>query len=185
MRFTNNRFDALANRLARLKGVYEKLQTDLLVQVNDIAATFFEVFEEATSLVTEIDVLCSFALASVQAPIPYKRPTVHSTDLGKLYVSGGRHPLVEAQGECKFAKNDCDMILGRSWFQFITGPTMGGKSTSIKQVKRRLVKVQRLDSWCLGGEYCFYGSNWMLCSLRFCRDCCQRCNFCKGRCRGC
>ena len=44
-----------------------------------------------------------------------------------------RHPCVEAQEGVEFIKNNCRLVRGDSWFQIITGPNMGGKSTYIRQ----------------------------------------------------
>lgn len=134
-KFTNRELNRAAEELQGLKSQYEELQKDLMKQVHEISATFHTVFEDAAALVAELDVLCSFALATVTAPIPYSRPAVCASDCGTLSIKGGRHPLVEDQGGVQFVKNDCCMTLGESWFQFITGPNMGGKSTFIRQVQ--------------------------------------------------
>jgi len=134
VKFTNNNLKKLSENLTELKWGYEEVEKELMTDINDIAASFLEVFEDAVALVTEMDILSSFAQCSVSAPIPYTRPKMTDPDFGKLKIVGGRHPIVEPQSDIRFVANDCEMIRGQSWFQFITGPNMGGKSTYIRQV---------------------------------------------------
>lgn len=59
-------------------------------------------------------------------------------------AQGCRHPCVEVQEGVSFVANDCEMVRGSSWFNIITGPNMGGKSTYIRQVSTNLV-VDSID----------------------------------------
>lgn len=105
-----------------------------VLKVIEVATTFVEVFGEAGEAIAELDVLAGLADAARNAPVPYVRPTVIGGESDKICLKGSRHPLVEAQDGMNFIKNDCEMIRGESWFQLITGPNMGGKSTFIRQV---------------------------------------------------
>lgn len=134
VKFTDRNLNQAAEELQALRSTYEDLQNDLMKQVLDISGSFLEVFEDSAALITELDILCSFSLTSVSARIQYNRPIIRGSDCSELFIKGGRHPLVEAQADVHFVKNDCCMIQGKSWFQFITGPNMGGKSTFIRQV---------------------------------------------------
>ena len=134
VKFTNRRMKAVAERLQRLSGDYEKRQATLVQQVVAVAATFSEVWEQVSQLLAQLDVLSSFAEAAAMAPRPYVRPSMLPPSEGRLVLKACRHPCVEAQDGVEFIPNDVEMIRGDSWFQLITGPNMGGKSTFIRQI---------------------------------------------------
>ena len=72
----------------------------------------------------------------------------HACTKGLLHcvLVSGRHPCVEDQEGVDFIKNDCSLVRGESWFQLITGPNMGGKSTYIRQVDDALSHKTCRDS---------------------------------------
>ncbi|GAX83908.1 hypothetical protein CEUSTIGMA_g11332.t1 [Chlamydomonas eustigma] len=133
-KFTNRSLEKTAERLSAVLNQYEDLQRELVDQVVSVAQTFVEVWDGISSLIAELDVLVGFADLTVTAPCPYVRPTLLPAESGEITLVGSRHPCVEAQDGIEFIKNDCSLVRGDSWFQVITGPNMGGKSTFIRQV---------------------------------------------------
>ncbi|GLI63268.1 hypothetical protein VaNZ11_006172 [Volvox africanus] len=133
-KFTSRALKNAAERLNAISGEYLALQAELVEQVVVIAHTFVEVWEAVSALLSELDVLLSFAEAAVVAPVPYVRPEMLGPDEGIIELRECRHPNVEVQDGVSFIPNDCIMQRGESWFNIITGPNMGGKSTYIRQV---------------------------------------------------
>nr|XP_029119194.1 DNA mismatch repair protein MSH2 isoform X3 [Elaeis guineensis] len=102
----------------------------------------YQVFETLSVILSELDVLLSFADLATSCPIPYVRPDITPSDKGDIILEGSRHPCVEAQDGVNFIPNDCTLVRGKSWFQIITGPNMGGKSTFIRQVGVNVLMAQ-------------------------------------------
>jgi len=142
MKFTNKPLKAAADELQRLSGQYDSRQADLVAQVVNVASTFSEIWETVSALLAELDILVGFADLAACAPKPYCRPLMLPPDDGQLVLKGCRHPCVEAQDSVDFIPNDCVMEKGKSWFQIITGPNMGGKSTYIRQVGMAVLMAQ-------------------------------------------
>lgn len=142
IKFTNAKLRRLSEQYTKLTDEYSSTQRELVAKVVDVAATFVEVFSGVAVLLAEMDVLLSFADLSCSCPTPYVRPSITSADEGDIILEGSRHPCVEAQDDVNFISNDCRLVRGKSWFQIITGPNMGGKSTFIRQVGVNVLMAQ-------------------------------------------
>ncbi|XP_019439430.1 PREDICTED: DNA mismatch repair protein MSH2 [Lupinus angustifolius] len=142
VKFTNTKLKKLGDQYQRIVEEYKSCQKELVNKVVQTAATFSEVFDSLAELIAELDVLLSFANLASSCPTPYTRPYITSSNEGDIILEGSRHPCVEAQGLVDFMPNDCKLIRGKSWFQIITGPNMGGKSTFIRQVGVNILMAQ-------------------------------------------
>ncbi|MCO5591782.1 hypothetical protein L7F22_045774 [Adiantum nelumboides] len=142
IKFTNAKLKRLSEQFIKLTDEYAATQWGLVGKVVEVTATFIEVFEGAASLIAELDVLLSFADLSASSPTPYVRPFITPSDEGDIILKESRHPCVEAQDGVSFIPNDCCLLRGKSWFQIITGPNMGGKSTFIRQVGVNVLMAQ-------------------------------------------
>eukprot|EP00899_Mesostigma_viride_P023511 jgi/Mesvir1/4344/Mv02429-RA.1 len=140
--FSTRELQRASEEHARLTDAYASTQRELVAKVVEVAATFAEVFYSVASIVAELDVLLAFADLSVSAPTPYVRPVLTPKGEGDIVLVGSRHPCVEVQDDVTFIANDCRMVRGESWFQIITGPNMGGKSTFIRQVGMAILMAQ-------------------------------------------
>lgn len=142
IKFTNAKLRRLSEQYVKLTEEYAAAQRELVGKVVEVAATFVEVFEGVAALLAELDLLLSFADVATSAPVPYVRPTITSWDEGDILLEGSRHPCVEMQEGVSFIPNSCRLERGKSWFQIITGPNMGGKSTFIRQVGMNVLMAQ-------------------------------------------
>lgn len=82
---------------------------------------------EAVSLLDAIT-----SLADLADENGYVRPKINTE--GKLKITGGRHPVIEAmQKDIQFVPNDTFLDGNDNRFMVITGPNMAGKSTYMRQ----------------------------------------------------
>lgn len=142
VKFTNSKLKKLGDQYQRILEEYKSCQKEIVQRVVQTAATFSEVFESLAALLSELDVLLGFADLATSCPTPYTRPDITPSDVGDIILEGSRHPCVEAQDWVNFIPNDCKLVRGKSWFQIITGPNMGGKSTFIRQVGVNILMAQ-------------------------------------------
>lgn len=106
------------------------LEYNLFIEIRDKCKEYIHELQSISKVISEIDVLQSYALVSEK--YNYIRPNITSTS--EINIVSSRHPVVEKvlKGE-EYVPNDIvmdkdtDIIL-------ITGPNMAGKSTYMRQL---------------------------------------------------
>ncbi|KAL6236864.1 hypothetical protein BDW75DRAFT_98046 [Aspergillus navahoensis] len=132
--FTTSTMQSLRREHDQLSSNYNRTQTGLVSEVVNVAASYCPVLEQLAGVLAHLDVIVSFAHASVHAPTAYTRPKIHPRGAGNTVLKEARHPCMEMQDDISFITNDVSLIRDESSFLIITGPNMGGKSTYIRMI---------------------------------------------------
>lgn len=130
MSFTVSELKDLVREYNELEENYRDLQNELVLKVLEIASTYYPLLETVSALISQLDVLCSFAMVSSMHQ--YSRPLICPEDKEQIYMIESKHPLIHIQDPASCITNDCRMTRDKSNLQIITGPNMGGKSTYIR-----------------------------------------------------
>ena len=117
--FEDKALSAQDRALAREKLLYDQLLVKLAPQVPAL--------QSIAAALAELDMLATFAERATA--LNWSAPEF--TDEAVIDISGGRHPVVEAQTS-PFIANDARLSAVRRML-LITGPNMGGKSTYMRQ----------------------------------------------------
>ena len=106
------------------------LEYDLFCSIRDKCKEYISALQKIAKVISEVDVLESFALVSEK--YNYVRPTITSTN--EINILESRHPVVEKvlKGE-EYVPNDIIMNKDTD-ILLITGPNMAGKSTYMRQL---------------------------------------------------
>ena len=105
------------------------LEYDLFIDIRNTCSKYVHTLQTIAKIISEIDVLLSFALISEK--YNYVRPTL--TEDHNLEIIEGRHPVVEKVIKESYIPNDIVMDNNTSII-LITGPNMAGKSTYMRQL---------------------------------------------------
>ena len=105
------------------------MEYDLFIDIRNTCSKYVHTLQTIAKIISEIDVLLSFALISEK--YNYVRPTL--TEDHNLEIIEGRHPVVEKVIKDSYIPNDIVMDNNTSII-LITGPNMAGKSTYMRQL---------------------------------------------------
>lgn len=113
------------------------LEYELFTGIREQIKEYIPRLQEVAKVISEIDVLQSFA--TVTEENNYVRPTI--TEERTLKIIEDRHPVVEKVIQGEFVSNDIKMDAGTD-ILLITGPNMAGKSTYMRQVAITVIMAQ-------------------------------------------
>jgi len=114
------------------------LEYQLFCEIRDKVKTYIPVLQTISKVISEIDVLQSFA--TVSSNNNYVRPIL--SEKANLRIIEGRHPVVEEVLEgTEYVPNDIIMDENTN-ILLITGPNMAGKSTYMRQLAITVIMAQ-------------------------------------------
>ena len=113
------------------------LEYELFLAIRDKVKEYIPKLQEISSVISEIDVLQSFA--TVTEENNYIRPTL--TEERNISIIDNRHPVVEKVMNSEYVANDIIMDKDTN-ILLITGPNMAGKSTYMRQLAITVIMAQ-------------------------------------------
>lgn len=137
-RFITEEIKSYEDKIINSKSKIEILEYNLLKELSGYIKEFKSLFINLSSVIANIDILCSFASIAVENG--YVRPTFNNDDI--FEIKEARHPIVEKLiKENTFVKNNIFFDKNER-FLILTGPNMSGKSTYMKQIALICIMAQ-------------------------------------------
>eukprot|EP01080_Neovahlkampfia_damariscottae_P006482 gene6482-10487_t len=134
LKFVNDKFLTFSQKYDECYKVYQKKQKEIESKLTDCISTYVPLIEESSELISELDILSTFAIVGLNSSIPYVRPTMQNKEEMDIILKKSRHPCLEAIDSLEVISNDIELKKDDKSFIILTGCNMGGKSTFIKQV---------------------------------------------------
>ena len=114
-----------------------ELEYSIFNEIKNTVKKYIPTLQKVSKIISEIDVLQSFA--TVSSDNNYNRPTLTTDSI--IDIKESRHPVVEKVISNEFVSNDILMDKKTS-ILLITGPNMAGKSTFMRQLAITVIMAQ-------------------------------------------
>ncbi len=114
-----------------------ELEYQLFIDIRDKVKTYIKELQDTSKVISEIDVLQSFATVSEENN--YVRPVI--SDDRVIDIKLNRHPVIEKVINSEYVPNDIKMD-NHTDILLITGPNMAGKSTYMRQMAITSIMAQ-------------------------------------------
>ena len=138
-RFTTERLTSLESDISNATEDIIALERRLFLEIREQVKANVSLFMRLAAMVSEIDVLESFAFAATVRG--YSRPQPAASR--EIDITAGRHPVVEANlPSGAFVPNDVHIGSRTGTFILLTGPNMAGKSTYLRQAALIVLMAQ-------------------------------------------
>jgi DNA mismatch repair protein MutS len=130
-RFITDELKGIENEILGANEKITALEGEIFSEVCGFINGKLNLIQKTAGALAELDVLCSFALTSLQNN--YNRPEIVLDSV--IEIKDGRHPVVEKiLSDAVFTPNDTYLDNNKNKLIILTGPNMAGKSTYMRQV---------------------------------------------------
>ena len=99
---------------------YASKQKGIVQNTMDVAVTYIPVLEKSSMILSQLDVLASFAFVTAYSPNMYCRPEITDSDDSSagIILEKARHPCVELQDGINLIPNYFNLVNNASLFSY-------------------------------------------------------------------
>ena len=116
VRFRNTAIEDVNEVYLKARREYEHQQQSVVKEIMGVAAGYIDSLQYLNDHLSILDVLTSFAVSTINAPIPYVRPQMLEKGTGSIELLQARHPCMELQDGVNFIPNDAVFKKGTNIF---------------------------------------------------------------------
>lgn len=140
-RYSTDRTKDFLKRMMQLEGDKKSILNDFARKIFEKFSRNYTKYKAIVNLIAKLDVLASLAEYARNQNTVCTPEVLEMSEPGEsfLQIENGVHPLMSSDD---FIPNGIQIPSGRAFFELITGPNMGGKSTLMRQVALLSIMAQ-------------------------------------------